>query len=155
MAIIDDTTLVVAESHADRISAWMITDDGSLVNRRVWAALREGEAPDGICVDADGAIWYASVPGQHCVRVAEGGRVLATVETDRGCFACMLGGNDGQTLVHRRQPILRCRCLRRCGAYRASRRETCRPALTPPVNNVLGWCIADRLSDSDGVCCDD
>jgi sugar lactone lactonase YvrE len=98
MAIIDDTTLVVAESHADRIIAWTITDDGWLVDRRVWAVLREGEAPDGICVDADGAIWYGSVPGQHCVRVAEGGQVLATVEADRGCFACMLGGNDGQTL---------------------------------------------------------
>lgn len=98
MAIIDDTTLVVAESHEDRISAWTITDDGSLIDRRVWAELREAEAPDGICVDAEGAIWYASVPGHHCVRVAEGGQVLATVTADRGCFACMLGGRDGRTL---------------------------------------------------------
>lgn len=98
MAIVGDTTLVVAESHADRLTAWTITDDGSLVDRRVWAALGEGEAPDGICIDADGAIWYASVPARHCVRVAEGGEVLATVEADRGCFACMLGGSDGRTL---------------------------------------------------------
>ena len=98
MAIIDDTTLVVAESHADRLTAWTIADDGSLVDRRVWAALAAGEAPDGICVDAEGAIWYASVPRRHCVRVAEGGRVLDVVEADRGCFACMLGGSDGRTL---------------------------------------------------------
>jgi sugar lactone lactonase YvrE len=98
MAIIDESTLVVAESHADRLTAWTIADDGSLTDRRVWAELGEGEAPDGICVDAEGAIWYASVPAQHCVRVAEGGEVLATVEADRGCFACMLGGDDGRTL---------------------------------------------------------
>ena len=98
MAIINDTTLVVAESHADRLTAWTITDDASLADRRVWAELGEGEAPDGICVDAEGAIWYASVPAQHCVRIAEGGEMLATVEADRGCFSCMLGGSDGRTL---------------------------------------------------------
>jgi sugar lactone lactonase YvrE len=49
-------------------------------------------------VDAEGAIWYASVPGQRCTRVAEGGKVLETVSADRGCFACMLGGEDSRTL---------------------------------------------------------
>ena len=98
MAIIEESTLVVAESHADRLTAWTMTDDGSLTDRRVWAHLEEGEAPDGICVDDQGAIWYASVPRRHCVRVAEGGAVLATVDADRGCFACMLGGDDGRTL---------------------------------------------------------
>ena len=98
MAIIDETTLVVAESHADRLTAWTLGRDGTLSDRRVWAALGEGEAPDGICVDASGAIWYASVPQQHCVRVAEGGEVLETVSVDRGAFACMLGGDDGRTL---------------------------------------------------------
>jgi sugar lactone lactonase YvrE len=49
-------------------------------------------------VDSEGAIWYASVPGQRCTRVAEGGEVLETVDADRGCFACMLGGDDGRTL---------------------------------------------------------
>jgi sugar lactone lactonase YvrE len=96
--LIDEVTLVVAESHADRLTAWTITDDGTLIDRRVWAALGEGEAPDGICVDAEGAIWYASVPHRHCVRVAEGGRALDTVDADRGCFSCTLGGEDGRTL---------------------------------------------------------
>jgi sugar lactone lactonase YvrE len=98
MAIVDESTLVVAESHADRLTAWTIGADGSLSGRRVWATLGEGEAPDGLCVDASGAIWYASVPQQHCVRVAEGGEVLETVSADRGCFSCMLGGDDGRTL---------------------------------------------------------
>lgn len=98
MAIVGEDTLVVAESHADRLTAWTITTSGELTDRRVWADLGSGSAPDGICVDADGAIWYASVPGQRCTRVAEGGDVLETVEADRGCFSCMLGGDDGQTL---------------------------------------------------------
>jgi sugar lactone lactonase YvrE len=98
MAVLGEDTLVVAESHADRLTAWTITDDAELVDRRVWAELGPGAAPDGICADAEGAIWYASVPGQRCVRVAEGGAVLDTVEADRGCFACMLGGADGRTL---------------------------------------------------------
>ena len=98
MAILDDDTLVVAESHADRLTAWTITEAGGLVDRRVWADLGPGSAPDGICADADGAIWYASVPGQRCTRVAPGGEVLARVDVDRGCFACMLGGDDGRTL---------------------------------------------------------
>jgi sugar lactone lactonase YvrE len=98
LVVLGDDTLVVAESHADRLTAWTITDDGELTDRRVWADLGAGAAPDGICADASGAIWYASVPGQRCVRVAEGGAVLETVTTDRGCFSCMLGGDDGRTL---------------------------------------------------------
>lgn len=98
MAIVAEETLVVAESHADRLTAWTITSTGELVDRRVWAHLGPGSAPDGICVDAQGAIWYASVPGQCCTRVAEGGEVLQVVPVDRGCFACMLGGDDGMIL---------------------------------------------------------
>jgi sugar lactone lactonase YvrE len=94
----DGSTLIVAESHGQRLTAFSITEDGSLADRRVWADLGDAAAPDGICLDADGACWYADVPNQHCVRVAEGGRVLATVDADRGCFACMLGGDDGRTL---------------------------------------------------------
>ena len=98
MVILGDDTLVLAESHADRLTAWTIDEAGDLVDRRVWAELAPGSAPDGICADADGAIWYASVPGQRCTRVAPGGEVLDTIEADRGCFACMLGGADGRTL---------------------------------------------------------
>jgi sugar lactone lactonase YvrE len=93
----DNSTLIVAESYANRLTAFDIADDGSLTNRRVWAHLGTG-VPDGICLDADGAVWYADVPNQRCVRVREGGEVLQTVAVDRGCFACMLGGADGRTL---------------------------------------------------------
>lgn len=93
----DNSTLVIGESFARRLSAFDIGTDGSLSNRRVWAELGDG-APDGICFDAEGAIWYADVPNKRCVRVREGGEVLQTVDVDRGCFACMLGGADGATL---------------------------------------------------------
>jgi sugar lactone lactonase YvrE len=93
----DESTLIVAESYAHRLTAFDIAPDGSLSNRRIWADLGE-DYPDGICVDAEGAVWYADVPHQHCVRVAEGGEVLQTVEVDRGCFACALGGPDRRTL---------------------------------------------------------
>ena len=97
MALInDDRTLVVADSHAKQLVAFDVAGDGTLSDRRVWADL--DDAPDGICADADGAIWAASVPGEHCVRVREGGEVLSTVTVDRGCFACMLGGADARTL---------------------------------------------------------
>jgi sugar lactone lactonase YvrE len=97
MALIDgDRTLVVADSHARQLVAFQVLEDGALSNRRVWAELEH--APDGICADAEGAIWVASVPGQCCMRVREGGEILKTVTVDRGCFACMLGGGDGRTL---------------------------------------------------------
>lgn len=93
----DNRTLIVAESWAEQLTAFDIADDGALSGRRVWAAT-PGDHPDGICLDADGAVWYADVGNAHCVRVAEGGGVLATVSLDRGAFACMLGGPDGRTL---------------------------------------------------------
>jgi sugar lactone lactonase YvrE len=93
----DDGTLIVAESHGNRLTAFDIAADGSLSGRRVWADLAAG-VPDGICIDADGAVWYADVPNKRCVRVREGGEVLQTIGLDRGCFACMLGGPGGRTL---------------------------------------------------------
>jgi sugar lactone lactonase YvrE len=92
----DNSTLIIAESHGKRLSAFDIAGDGGLSNRRVWAAL-DGY-PDGICIDAQNAVWYADVPNKCCVRVREGGEVLQTVELDRGCFACMLGGEYKRTL---------------------------------------------------------
>jgi len=93
----DNSTLIVAESQGKRLTAFDIAADGSLSNRRVWADLGDG-APDGICIDADTAVWYADVPNKRCVRLREGGEVLQTVNVDRGCFACMLGGADKRTL---------------------------------------------------------
>src|SRR5579884_1768662 len=74
--------------------------DGRLANRRVWADLTAapGSHPDGICLDTDGAVWYADVPARCCVRVREGGEVLDAISLDRGCFACALGGADRRTL---------------------------------------------------------
>jgi sugar lactone lactonase YvrE len=93
----DNSTLVVAESYGHRLTAFDIDPDGGLSRRRVWAGLGDG-TPDGICLDAENAVWYADVPNKRCVRVAEGGRVLRTVALDRGGFACALGGPDGRTL---------------------------------------------------------
>jgi len=92
----DNATLLVAESYGPRLTAFAIGAGGELSGRRVFAELED--APDGICVDAEGAVWSATVPGRRCVRVAEGGRVLQTVDVDRGCFACALGGPDRRTL---------------------------------------------------------
>lgn len=93
----DGSTLIVADSYAKALLAFDITDDGSLANRRVWADLGDG-VPDGICMDADNAVWYGDVPNRRCVRVREGGEVLRVIELDRGCFACALGGEDRRTL---------------------------------------------------------
>jgi sugar lactone lactonase YvrE len=93
----DNSTLVLAESYGNVLTAFDIAADGTLSNRRRWADLGE-DVPDGICLDTEGAVWYADVPHQHCVRVREGGEVLQTIKVDRGCFACMLGGPDGRTL---------------------------------------------------------
>lgn len=93
----DNKTLIVADSYGNCLTAFDIDADGGLSNRRAWAALA-GFAPDGICLDAEGAVWFADVPNKCCVRVREGGEVLQTVHLDRGCFACMLGGADRQTL---------------------------------------------------------
>ena len=93
----DNSTLIVAESYGNKLTAFEIAPDGSLSEGRTWAELGEG-VPDGICIDEHGAVWYADVPNTRCVRVREGGEVLDTIEVDRGCFSCALGGPDRQLL---------------------------------------------------------
>jgi sugar lactone lactonase YvrE len=93
----DNGTLILAESHGGRLTAFDIEPSGNLSNRRIWAEL-DGAAPDGIVMDAEGAVWYADVPNRKCARVAEGGHILEEVMLDRGGFACMLGGPGRRTL---------------------------------------------------------
>jgi sugar lactone lactonase YvrE len=93
----DDRTLIVAESFAARLTAFDITPDGSLSGRRLWADV----TGDGICLDAEGALWCSAVGedgGSTVLRVREGGEVVDRIEVDRPCYACMLGGEDGRTL---------------------------------------------------------
>jgi sugar lactone lactonase YvrE len=93
----DGGTLIVAESYGNRLTAYDIAGDGSLANRRVWADT-PGDHPDGICLDAEGAVWYADVGNKHCVRAREGGDVLATADWDRGAFACALSREQNPRL---------------------------------------------------------
>jgi sugar lactone lactonase YvrE len=93
----DNSTLIIADSYRHNLVAFDIGAEGGLSNRRIWAHVGDG-VPDGICTDEQNAVWYADVPNQRCVRVAEGGAVLQTVELDRGGFACALGGPGGTTL---------------------------------------------------------
>ena len=90
----DNRTLIVSESFTGKLLAFDVGGDGNLARRRVWA---EGVAPDGICLDADGAIWTGTW-NNECVRVAEGGQILDRIHLDRPCFAAMLGGPDRRTL---------------------------------------------------------
>jgi len=92
----DGSTLIVAESWAQKLTAFDIEPDGSLSGRRVWAPV----SGDGICLDADGAIWCSGVADNQpeCLRVREGGEILDRIVLDSACFACMLGGKDGKTL---------------------------------------------------------
>ncbi|HEX7066944.1 MAG TPA: SMP-30/gluconolactonase/LRE family protein [Candidatus Limnocylindria bacterium] len=93
----DNGTLIVAESFARQLTAFDIGADGSLSNRRVWADV----TGDGICLDAEGAIWTTDVAERDsgvCQRVREGGEILERIELDRPPYACMLGGDDGRTL---------------------------------------------------------
>jgi sugar lactone lactonase YvrE len=93
----DGSTLIVAETMGQRLSAFAIGDDGTLSNRRTYAEL-PGRGPDGIALDAEGAVWVADANGSGCVRVREGGEVTDVVDTGRGCFACALGGPGRTTL---------------------------------------------------------
>jgi sugar lactone lactonase YvrE len=128
MVILPGGVLVVAETFAGRLTAFDIAEDGALGNRRVWAQFGEtpqGDdvgkvlellqvAPDGICADAEGAIWVADALHARVIRVREGGEIVDEIPTGTGVFACMLGGDDGRTLFlctapsfaeHERRPV--------------------------------------------------
>lgn len=93
----DGKTLILGETLAGVLTAFDVGPGGDLSNRRIWAPCQP-RVPDGICLDAAGAIWVANPIAPECVRIAEGGEVLEVIETGQPCFACMLGGDDGRTL---------------------------------------------------------
>jgi len=93
----DGKTLIVGESFGRRLTAFDIDADGSLKNRRVWAELGNSP-PDGICLDAENAIWVACPTMSEVIRVKQGGEVTERIKVETDAFACMLGGADGRTL---------------------------------------------------------
>jgi sugar lactone lactonase YvrE len=93
----DGKTLIVGETFAAQLTAFNIGANGQLSNRRVWAPTAPA-IPDGICLDASGAVWIANPSAPQCLRIAAGGEVLEIIETGQPCYACMLGGDDGKTL---------------------------------------------------------
>jgi sugar lactone lactonase YvrE len=96
--ITSDHQLIVSETFGNRLVAFQIADDGSLFQRRSFADL-EQVSPDGICLDAAGAIWVAAARQSLFVRVFEGGRISHWVHTPgHQAVACQLGGPDGRTL---------------------------------------------------------
>jgi sugar lactone lactonase YvrE len=110
--ITDDGVLLVGETFGNRVTAFDIADDGALVNRRTWAKFGELPtdknlegllaqvvvAPDGCCLDADGALWVADADGSRVLHVHEGGEISEEIPVGTGVFACMLGGADNRTL---------------------------------------------------------
>lgn len=94
----DGRTLIVAESYGQRLSAFEVQADGALAHRRVWAAFEGRVGPDGICLDAEGAIWIASPVSREVLRVREGGEITHRIATAAQAVACMLGGADRRTL---------------------------------------------------------
>lgn len=93
----DEHTLIVGETYGARLTAFDIEPDGSLTGRRLWAQL-ERAVPDGICLDADGAIWVASPVSAEVLRVRQGGEVTHRIKVSTQAYACMLGGPERRTL---------------------------------------------------------
>lgn len=118
----DGATLIVGETYGARLTAFDIDEDGSLSGRRVWAQL-EGAVPDGICLDAEGAIWVASPLGNEVLRVEEGGRVTHRVTVSSLAIACMLGGPERRHLLVCSAPSVR---PDECRTQRAGRIEVAR-----------------------------
>lgn len=95
----DGGTLIVGETFARRMTAFTRQADGSLSDRRLWAAIETKALPDGCCIDSENAVWVASPSTRECLRLVEGGAVADRVSTgDRRAYACVLGGHDGHTL---------------------------------------------------------
>ena len=93
----DGHTLIVAETFGSGLVAFSIGPSGPATGKREWAQV-PGSFPDGICLDAEGAVWFADPMARAAVRVREGGEVVDRVQTELGCYACTLGGEDGRTL---------------------------------------------------------
>ena len=93
----DGRTLIVGETYGARLTAFQIEPDGSLTRRRLWAQLKQA-VPDGICLDADGAIWVASPVSAEVLRVRKGGEVAQRIKVSTQAYACMLGGPERRTL---------------------------------------------------------
>jgi sugar lactone lactonase YvrE len=95
----DGKTLIVGETMGHRLTAFDVQADGSLANRRVYAQLPEDVSPDGIALDAEGAVWLANPEGQYgALRVREGGEIVERVKLDTECYAVMLGGPERRHL---------------------------------------------------------
>ena len=92
----DGKTLIIGETLGGCLTAFDIGPDGALSGRRIFAQTWP-RVPDGICLDAKGAVWIANALASECVLYTEGGEVLDVVATSQNCFACMLGGDDGRT----------------------------------------------------------
>lgn len=94
----DCRTFIVAETFGSRLTAFNIENSGNLINRRVWAEMKDF-SPDGICLDEEGAIWVANPTKKEVIRVLEGGEITSTVKVkETNVYACALGGDDGRTL---------------------------------------------------------
>jgi len=94
----DGHTLFVAESLAHRLTAFTIAGDGTLSDRRVFAQFGEEWLPDGICMDAAGALWLGTFSNEF-IRVVDGGTIVDRISVDhRKAIACVLGGIDRRTL---------------------------------------------------------
>jgi len=114
----DGRTLIVAESFAFRLTAFTVQADGTLGDRRVWAALQHGEAPDGLCLDAEGAAWVALPSQEKFVRVREGGEIVESIPVPDHALACVLGGPDRRTLYMAMSRDLE---PEKCQAYRSGK----------------------------------
>ncbi len=92
----DNSRLVVAEMDGECLAEYDIEADGGLSSRRRFGSMK---APDGICLDHQGAVWVASFDEDAFIRVDRGGRELQRIEVPgRRAIACVLGGPERRTL---------------------------------------------------------